>query len=110
MARARKGQAELTDPDDGKPIGASPDRDPELHALGLELIDLEERSKAAKAAEKTKREECGAALRKRGLKEYGPIDDVSLWIEGQEKVKAKKEGARPRGRVRKVVAGAEEEF
>lgn len=107
MARVRKEQAEIADPDDGRPIGASPDRDPELHALGLELIDLEERSKAAKAAEKAKREECGAALRRRGLKEYGPIDDVSLWIEGQEKVKAKKEGGRPRGKVLKVVEGEE---
>lgn len=109
MARARKEQAEITDPDDGKSIAASPDRDEELHALGLELILAEEESKDAKAAEKTKREECGAALRRRGMKEYGPIDGVSLWIEGQEKVKAKKEGARPRGRVLKVVSGEEDD-
>lgn len=83
-------------------------RDPELHALGLEVITLEAESKDAKRRENAKRAEAGEALRKRGLKEYN-VDDVSLWIEGKETVKARREGDRPKGKVRKVVVKDEEE-
>lgn len=97
-------QEELADPDDGKPIAAGPDRDPELHALGLELIELEGRKKDAIGAEKAKREEAGAALRSRGLREYD-VDGVAIWIEGKETVKVKRDGGRPKGKVTKEVAG-----
>jgi uncharacterized protein YggE len=86
----------------------SPDRDPELHALWLELVDLQEASAAAKAAEAKKREEAGAALKARGLTEYS-VDGAALWIEPHDKVKAKKPGARKRGKIKKVKKGDAED-
>lgn len=102
MARARKEQLEV-------PGTESPDRIPELHALGLELLDAEEKLKAAKASEKTKRAECGAALHKHGITEY-QVDGIELWIEGKEQVKVKSEEGRPKGKVKKSPKGKEEEF
>lgn len=95
MARAPK-QEEI-------PGTESPDRDPELHALWLEIVALEEDTRTARAAEKAKREAAGMALHKRGLTEYF-VDGAELWIEPKETVKAKKKGGRPKGKVRKVVA------
>ncbi len=81
----------------------SPDRDPELHALGLEILDAEAELKAAKNKDAEKRAAAAKALEDRGLTEY-EVDGISLWIEpGKEKVKAKREGDRPKGRVEKVV-------
>lgn len=79
----------------------SPNRDPELHALWLELVALEEEAAEARGAVKAKREEAGNALHKRGLTEYF-VDGAELWIEPKETVKAKKKGGRPKGKIRKV--------
>lgn len=81
----------------------SPDRDAELHALWLELVDLEEEAAGARAAVKAKREQAGAALHARGLSEYF-VDGAELWIEPKELVKAKKKGGRPKGKIKKEVA------
>jgi len=89
------------------PGTASPDRDDELHALWLEVVDCQETTAAAKAKEKAKKEEASAALHKKGIRDY-KVDGANLWLEGKETVKAKKAGARPRGKVKKVVAGAQE--
>jgi len=95
MARKSVAQLEV-------PGTESPDRDDELHALGLEILDCEARLKEAKAADAEKRAEAAKALEKRGLTEYD-VDGISLWIEpGKEKVKAKREGDRPKGKVQKV--------
>lgn|GEM_PF-6131910 len=102
MARARREQLEV-------PGTESPDRIPELHALGLELLDLEEKARTAKAAEKKKRAECGAELHRQGLDEY-EVDGIELWIEGKEQVKVRSEEGRPKGKVKKSPKGAEEEF
>lgn len=93
---ARADQAEI-------PGTESPNRDPELHAIGLGLLDLEERRKSIQGAEKDKRAEAAAALHKRNLKEY-KVDGIDLWLEGKESVKVKKDGGRPKGRIKKVVA------
>lgn len=102
MARARKEQLEV-------PGTESPDRIPELHALGLELLDAEEKARVAKADEKKKREECGAELHRLGLTEY-QVDGIELWIEGKEQVKVKSEEGRPKGKVKKSPKGSEEKF
>lgn len=80
--RTQRGQVEIEGTE-------SPERIPELHALGLELKDLESRRMELQREENEKRSEAGAELHKRGLEEYN-CDGVSLWIEpGKEKVKCK---------------------
>ena len=67
----------------------SPDRDPELHALGLELYDLQSRRMKLTRDEKAKRIEIGALMHKKGLTDYY-VDNVELKIvPGAEKVKVK---------------------
>lgn len=66
----------------------SPDRDPELHALGLELYALQSERMEATKLEKAKREEIAAALHARKQTQYD-CDGVSLWLEPSEKVKVK---------------------
>lgn len=100
MARQSAKQAEI-------PGTESPDRIPELHALGLELLDLEEKRRTASAAEKKKRAECGAELHRLGLEEY-EVDGIELWIEGKEQVKVRSEEGRPKGKVKKSPKGSEE--
>lgn len=71
----------------------SPDRDDELHALGLELYSLQEERMALTKEEKEKREVIAAALRKREIDHYH-CDGVELWIEpGPSKVKVRKDAA-----------------
>jgi len=85
----------------------SPDRDPELHALWLELVALEEEAAAARGDVKNKQAEASAALKKRGLTEYF-VDGAQLWIEPHEKIKTRKKGSRPKGKIKKVTKGEEE--
>ena len=67
----------------------SPNRDPELHALGLELYDLQSQRMQLTKDEKAKREEIAAALHARKQVQYD-CDGVHLWLEpGVEKVKVK---------------------
>lgn len=94
---ARAEQAEI-------PGTESPDRDPELHALWLELVALEEEAAEARGAVKGKQAEASAALKERGLTEYF-VDGAELWIEPHEKIKTKKKGGRAKGKIEKVVAG-----
>ena len=105
MARARRASPSLAQEE--IPGTESPDRIPELHALGLELLDLEERAREAKKAEKLKRAECGAELHRLGLEEY-EVDGIELWIEGKEQVKVRSEEGRPKGKVKKSLKGSEE--
>lgn len=64
-------------------------RIPELHALGLELYDLQRERMDLTKQEKEKREEIAAELKKRELDEYH-VDGVLLWIDpGKEKVKVR---------------------
>lgn len=81
MGRPSKDQREIEGTE-------SPGRNPELHALGLELHDLQSRRMELTKAEKAKREEAGAKLHALGLTEY-ECDGVSLWLEESEKVKVK---------------------
>lgn len=105
MPRGKKAapkQESLTDPDSGVAIDAEPDRDPELHALWVELVDAQDALKAAQETVATVKAGAAKALHARGIDHYkvGPAD---LWIEpGSEKVKAKRAGGRPRGKVTKV--------
>lgn len=67
----------------------SPARDPELHALGLELYDLQNQRMDLTKAEKAKREEIAALMKTKRMKEYH-VDGVLLWIEpGAPKVKVR---------------------
>jgi len=67
----------------------SPDRDPELHALGLELYDLQRERMHLTKDEKEKRLEIAALMHKKQITEYS-VDGVELWIEpGAEKVMVK---------------------
>lgn len=73
------------------PGTASPDRDDVLHALGLELHDLQTRRMDLTKSEKAKRMEIAAALHSRKLEEYH-VDGVELWLEsGPEKVKVRRD-------------------
>jgi hypothetical protein len=70
----------------------SPNRDPELHALGIELYDLQSERMDLTKKEKAKRLEIAAALQARKQVQYD-CDGVHLWIEpGVEKVKVKMGG------------------
>jgi hypothetical protein len=81
--RAQQGQAELA---------TSPDRIEELHVLGLEIKDLEQRRMELTRQEKAKRAQAAAELHARKLTEY-QVDGVSIWLEtGTEKVKVKLDG------------------
>lgn len=97
---ARAEQAEI-------PGTESPDRDPELHALWLELVALEEEAATARGDVKNKQAEASAALKKRGLTEYF-VDGAQLWIEPHEKIKTRKKGGRAKGKIKKVTAGDQE--
>ena len=79
--KTQKGQLEVPDTQ-------SPGRIQELHVLGLELYDLQNRRMELTKQEKAKRGEAGAALHSRGLTEYA-ADGVELWLEGSEKVKVR---------------------
>jgi hypothetical protein len=74
---------------DDLPGTESPNRDPELHALGMELYDLQNERVDLTKREKEKRGEIAAALHERKQEEYD-CDGVHLWIEkGDEKVRVK---------------------
>lgn len=81
MSRGKAAQAEI-------PGTESPNRDHELHALGLELYDLQTERMRLTKDEKTKREEIAAALHSRKQVQYD-CDGVHLWLEPTEKVKVK---------------------
>lgn len=67
----------------------SPARDPELHALGMELYDLQTERMELTKREKAKREQIAAALHARKIDSYH-VDGVELWLEaGVEKVKVR---------------------
>lgn len=67
----------------------SPARDPELHALGMELYDLQSRRMDLTKLEKAKREQIAAALHSRKIDSYS-CDGIELWLEaGVEKVKVR---------------------
>ena len=66
----------------------SPNRDQELHALGLELYALQSQRMDLTKQEKAKREEIAAALHARKQVQYD-CDGISLWLEPSEKVKVK---------------------
>ena len=66
----------------------SPNRDAELHALGLELYDLQSQRMQLTKDEKEKRAEIAAALHARKQVQYD-CDGVHLWLEETEKVKVK---------------------
>jgi hypothetical protein len=69
----------------------SPDRDDELHAIGMELYDLQQRLKQLKKDEQAKREDAAALLKLRGIDHYH-VDGVELWVEsGPSKVKVRKD-------------------
>lgn len=69
----------------------SPNRDAELHALGVELYDLQSRRMDLTKAEKEKRVQIAAALHARKLAEYH-VDGIELWLEpGVEKVKVRRD-------------------
>jgi hypothetical protein len=109
MARKKPQQAEIL-AEDGKPIAASQDRDPELHALWLETVEAQDATKQAKEAEAKVKEAAGAALRARGIDHY-KVDGADLWIEpGAAKVKAKRADGRPKGKIRKVTGGGPSEW
>lgn len=81
MAKSKPVQEEI-------PGTESPNRDPELHALGLELYDLQTERAQLTKDEKAKREEIAAALHSRKQVQYD-CDGVHLWLEPTEKVKVK---------------------
>lgn len=66
----------------------SPKRDAELHALGMELYDLQSRRMDLTKLEKAKREAIAAALHSRKIDSYH-CDGVELWLETGEKVKVR---------------------
>lgn len=100
MVRKRIEQAEI-------PGTESPARIPELHALWLEIVALQEDVGAAREALKAKQDEARTALRKRGLDHY-KIDGADLWAEPQpDRIKAKKPGGRKKGKIVKVTGGEE---
>jgi hypothetical protein len=66
----------------------SPDRDPELHALALELYDLQSQRMDLTKREKATREEAAALLHRKKLDSYH-CDGVQLWLEPSEKVKVR---------------------
>lgn len=71
----------------------SSNRDPELHALALELKTLQDERMQLTREESAKRAEVGAALRARKQTQYD-CDGVHVWLEpGVEKVKVKVGGA-----------------
>ena len=74
----------------------SPNRDPELHALGLELYDLQTERMQLTKDEKAKREEIAAALHARKQVQYD-CDGVHLWLEPTEKVRVKMGGGAEEG-------------
>lgn len=105
--RAKPEQTEINAPD-GKSIAAGPDRDDELHALWLSLCNALDETKAAREDEARIKVLAADALHARGIDHY-KADGADLWIEpGSEKVKAKRPDGRPKGRVKKVVAGEDD--
>jgi hypothetical protein len=85
----------------------SPNRDPELHALGLEIIDLEQEVRGGRGRLKGKQEDARAALKERGMDSY-VCDGVELWSEPQPtKIKAKRPSDRKKGKIQKVTDGEE---
>lgn len=71
----------------------SPNRDPELHALGIELAELQAERMDLTKREKDKRAQIAAALHERKQEQYD-CDGVHLWLErGDEKVRVKVAGA-----------------
>lgn len=89
MARRKADQQEI-------PGTESPNRDEELHALGLELYDLQSQRMELTKQEKDKRLEIAAALHARKQVQYD-CDGVSLWLEPSEKVKVRVDGADEEG-------------
>lgn len=82
-----------------------PGYDEELHALWLEKCDLQDAAASAREALKKKDEEARGALRRKGLDHY-KVGEADLWAEPQpHRIKAKKAGARPKGKIKKVTAG-----
>ncbi len=64
-----------------------PGRIPELHALGLELKDIQDRSMEWRKKDTEKRKEVAAKLTELGLDDYD-CDGVSVWREkGADRVK-----------------------
>lgn len=92
MARGRRAvptlaQEEILDPDTGASVAAGRGRIPELHALGLELKDIQDRSMEWRKKDAEKRQEIARAMGELEVEEYDE-DGVSLWLEkGKERVK-----------------------
>lgn len=81
MARGRRAATSLAQTEiEGT---ESPGRDPELHALALELYELQERSMEWRKKDAQKRKEIAAALKERDLDSYD-CDGVSLWLKGSD--------------------------
>lgn len=79
MARARKAAPSLAQAEiEGT---ESPGRIPELHVLGLELKDLQDRSMEARRKDADKRREIAALMDSLDMTEYD-CDGVSVWVEG----------------------------
>lgn len=85
MARKTKAQLEV-------PGTESPDRIEELHALGLEIYDLQEKRKSITKEERQKRQVASATLKDHKIDHYH-VDGVEVWAEpGGEKIKVKLDG------------------
>lgn len=65
---------------------ASPERNPELHALGLEIKSFENERKEITKKEKEKRDQATGILHSLGLDHYY-VDGVELALEGKEKLR-----------------------
>lgn len=85
MARARKAAPSLAQAEiEGT---ESPGRIPELHTLGLELKDIQDRSMEWRKKDHEKRQEIARLMGELKIEEYDE-DGVSVWLEhGREKVK-----------------------
>lgn len=69
----------------------SPNRNPELHALGLELYGLQQERMDLTKEEKAKRDEIAGALKALGIDHYH-CDGIELWLEpGPSKIKVRKD-------------------
>lgn len=70
------------------PGTASQERNPELHALALELKDIQDESMENRKKDKAKRDEIMGLMKKLDIKEY-EVDGVELWLESDTKTKVK---------------------
>ena len=85
MARGKRGGPSLEQ--DEIPGTESPGRIQELHVLGLQLKDIQDRSMDWRKKDSEKRSEIAATMERLNVTEYD-MDGVSLWIEkGKTKVK-----------------------